>query len=1023
MDNSSNSNQECINTEFSIGQIVVPISDPSTSGAIIQVRPGSPENRYVVFHGGKTITYYASQLREFQVVPTASREIYSLNAFHSYLTALQIRHPGLSNLYSLHAARIDYIPYQFKPVIKFIRSDRPRLLIADEVGVGKTIEAGLILRELQARRDINSVLIICPKPLVTERKWQEEMKRFDEYFEHLDGLRLRHCITETDRDGTWPEKYSKIILPFSLFNERVLNSLQGLDPNPHFDLVIVDEAHRLRNTNTDIHQAVRYFCDNADAVVFLTATPIQLGSTDLYVLFNILRPDLIIDRPSFEHMSAPNPYINRAIEFARRATHGWQNSAIQGFNSAADTAWGKNMLRNNPDFQKLLKHLQEKELSHSERISFIRETEQLHTFSSIVNRTRRRDIGNFTTRTPETVKVEFTSQQRELHDTILNIQAKVLECIHGNQNLKFMMTTIRRQLASCIYGLKPFLEDILTRRIDELQWDESDGLPESFSNENISPVADEIRRIIAIAEKIDPYDPKIKALLTIARDKQNLSNNKILLFSSFRHTLRYILEHLLRDRLRVALIQGDTPDEDRSILRERFSLPKDNPDALDILLSSEVGCEGLDYQFCDCIVNYDLPWNPMRIEQRIGRIDRYGQKSEKVLIYNLITPGTVDAEIYERCLWRIGVFHDAIGGCEEILGRITEEIHNVAENIQLTEDEMTVKLQQIADNEIRLLEEQADLEEKQVELFGLRLPMQQRDEEVENAASYWLSPTALHNLICQYLEKTCGGEQEYILGDKSLKTLRLNQTARNRLLEDYKRLNRKPSPIYREWEKWLKGNDPHIQITFNTSCASENRGTVLITPMHPLALQATYGIAEHHAIYTAMKVEDREVPSGTYPFAVYYWQKKGIREDVVFKAVSSEPALSERFISLLEKAEPLEPTQVILPGQDVFDKLDAFHHGLWSAARSEHQSYNLQLAEFRKESLRSSHRARINILHEQLNRASNDKIRRMKQSEISRAESDFERRISEILRREGQADIVAQAVAFGVVVVEQHHER
>ena len=102
-----------------------------------------------------------------------------VHQFHSYLTALQIRYPGLSTRYRLNAARVDFIPYQFRPVLRFIRSDRPRLLIADGVGVGKTIEAGLILRELQARRDISSILIICPRPLVTERKWQNEMKRFE----------------------------------------------------------------------------------------------------------------------------------------------------------------------------------------------------------------------------------------------------------------------------------------------------------------------------------------------------------------------------------------------------------------------------------------------------------------------------------------------------------------------------------------------------------------------------------------------------------------------------------------------------------------------------------------------------------------------------------------------------------------------------------------------------------------------------------------------------------------------------
>ena len=133
------------------------------------------------------------------------------------------------------------------------------------------------------------------------------------------------------------------------------------------------------------------------------------------------------------------------------------------------------------------------------------------------------------------------------------------------------------------------------------------------------------------------------------------------------------------------MVHGGTPDEDRMALRSRFEQPQEAADTLDVLLFSEIGCEGLDYQFCDCIVNYDLPWNPMRVEQRIGRIDRNGQQSESVAIVNLITPGTVDADIYERCLVRIGVFESALGCSEEILGEISKEIKNIAENYALGE--------------------------------------------------------------------------------------------------------------------------------------------------------------------------------------------------------------------------------------------------------------------------------------------------------------------------------------------------
>ena len=304
--------------EFEPGQIVSLQSNPAIRGAVVSILPGNPENRFKVFLDGNTQTYYASQL-QCESRQDDNSSFLPCEQFHSFLTALQIRHPGLSTLYSLNAARIDFIPYQFRPVLRFIRSDRPRLLIADGVGVGKTIEAGLILRELQARRDIRSILIICPRPLVTEKKWQKEMKRFEEHFTHLDSGTLRYCINEMDMEGVWPAEHQRVIIPYSLFDEVLLygsgsntkgkrkKGLLDLDPPPRFDLVIVDEAHHIRNQNTFSHKAVRFFCDQAEAVVFLTATPIQLGSRDLFVLLNTLRPDLIIDEESFEHMAEPNP--------------------------------------------------------------------------------------------------------------------------------------------------------------------------------------------------------------------------------------------------------------------------------------------------------------------------------------------------------------------------------------------------------------------------------------------------------------------------------------------------------------------------------------------------------------------------------------------------------------------------------------------------------------------------------------------------------------------------------------------
>ena len=698
--------------------------------------PGKPENRIKVFVDGGIQTYYASQL-QIDGQRDDGSQFMSCEQFHSYLTALQIRYPGLSTLYSLNAARIDFIPYQFRPVLRFIRSDRPRMLIADGVGVGKTIEAGLILRELQARRDVRSILIICPRPLITERKWEIEMKRFEERFTHLDGGTLRYCINEMDVDGVWPEQHQRVIIPYSLFDEVLLygsqpgdkrknrRGLLDLDPPPRFDLVIVDEAHHIRNQDTFSHKAVRFFCDHAEAVVFLTATPIQLGSFDLFVLLNTLRPDLIIDQKSFEHMAEPNPYINDAVTIVRAQEPEWTIRATEALNKAASTSWGQAILRNSPEFNLILNRLAEVNVPLEDRIQLITDLEGLHTFSGIINRTRRRDIGEFTIRKPETVIVDFTPAQKELHDELLQIQVEIFSKLHGDVNVNFMMTTIRRQAASCLFGLAPFLENILNRHLNELLWDEAEDIEQMPHFKTNKSIESRIKSVLTKAHALDPHDPKLEALRNIIQDKQLLQNNKVMLFSSFRHTLQYLYKHVKADGFRVGMIHGDTPDEERIEIRNRFELQPDNKEGLDILLFSEIGCEGLDYQFCDCIVNYDLPWNPMRVEQRIGRIDRNGQKSESVAIYNLITPGTVDADIYERCLVRIGVFNKALGSSEEILGEITREIRNIAENFSLTEEERRSKLQQLADNKIRLIQEQEELEQRQLELFGIRLPENQ----------------------------------------------------------------------------------------------------------------------------------------------------------------------------------------------------------------------------------------------------------------------------------------------------------
>jgi len=1014
------------NNGYKPGDMVRLKADPSKTGVITTVLSGDAENRYQVFLDAAVSTYYESQLEP--IIAAKTRTVVTPDKLHAAMTALQLRHPSTRHLYSLFASRISFIPYQFRPVLKMIQADRPRILIADEVGVGKTIEAGLILKELQARRELKNVLVICPKPLVAERKWMNEMKRFDERFEHLDGQSLRYCLDETDLDGIWPQNYSRAILPYSLLDESLYHGKQSgrkkqkglldLDPPPIFDLVIVDEAHAIRNTNTWAHQNVRYFCDNAEAVLLLSATPIQLGNNDLFNLLHLLRPDVITSRGDFDAMAEPNPALNKAIEAARAAKQDWKERVFEHLHEALATAWGAGVLSNEPKTQQIIDLLLNVDDSTETRLSIVRLLETLYTFAPFINRTRRRDIGNFTTRKPETVNVEFTPEQAELHRDLLDLLARILQLRHGDQNLKFLLSTIRRQIASSVFGLAPLLKDILNRHLSKLEID--DIAPyDTMDTDSISQIFSQFRyEVDALIQKtqrvaIGP-DPKLKAFLQVIRDKQTMNNNKLLVFSCFRHTWEYLEQNLKREGVRVGLIHGKIVDEQRRELRNRFSLPKDHAEALDVLLSSEVGCEGLDYQFCDGMINYDLPWNPMRVEQRIGRIDRYGQKSPSVVIYNFITPGTVDAEIYERCLWRIGVFQQSIGGNEEILGELTQEIQNIADDFNLTPEEQAARLQQISDNEVRIMQEQAHLEREQSQLFGLTQPKQDQDM-INQASSFWLSQTMLANLIGRYLQEM-DANIPASLGQKTVSTLQLGQDVRDRLLKQFQRL-KISGEAAQQWQRWLKGNDPYLKITFDQETASENRDVMFIAPPHPLAQQAALAVEPVKPLQCNLVAQADTIQPGQYPYAIYRWQKKGIKEDFAFQPLSILPHLTQAILAILETAQPLNNADAGISALDETE-LERHHYELWLDARAAHIEQVQHHVDSRMNSLKTTHAARIAVLQDQLKANNDAKIQRMKQAQMEAAERDYAQHMERLELAAKQADILAEAVVFGILAIE-----
>jgi len=1005
--------------------LVYLVSDPKINGVVMSLKNLGDITQYNVFVNNEIKQYYTGQIA--LVEKSAGYNWISLTEMRSYLTAYQINNPSSQNLYSLNSARIDFVPYQFRPALKMIHADEPRILIADSVGVGKTIEAGLIIKELEARSDLERVLVICPKPLVAERKWELEMKRFDEEFIPLDGATLRQIISDTDRDGDWPVRFNKAIIPYSILDSKVYNGeigrrnrifgLSELDPEPHFDLVIVDEAHHIRNGSDDKEKAfaykcTKYFCDHADAVVMLTATPLQTSDNDLFTLLNVLRPDIVVDKDTFEMMSRPNANISRAVHLVRAMEEGWNEKASTELLDLQKTQWGDNVIAENPLYNDILRRLESNEIDREERVKLISDIESLHSFGTMLNRTRRRDIQDFCVRRSHTVSTSFTEYQQTLHDELLYFEHEALSTLHNANSVAFMISTIRRQAASCIFGLAPYIRDIISRRLMQLDYD-PDSLINDVDEKSLNTISSLAKKVLMLADKLPEKDPKFEETYVIIRKKQEQSNNKIMIFSTFRHTLSYLKRKLSECGLRVEQIDGSVKDDTRYELKSRFELSRENEYAIDILLFTEVGSEGLDYQFCDMMINYDLPWNPMKIEQKIGRIDRRGQLSDVVNIYNIITEGTVDADIYHRCLMRIGVFERSIGDCEEILGQIASGIDYIVYDTNLTDEERNIKLEQMADNEVRKMQELNRLEEEEKELFGFDLTELTTSHEIKKAESPWISGYFLQKLIENYITAIVGKGQ-YIIGESSLKTIRLSASARQILRDDLKKLTGGRNALRRSWQNYLSGNKPNHSITFDPETASKERDSFFITAMHPLAKQAAKYYSHRESAYLHLQLHTSEIPSGQYVFSVYAWQYTGYNTYTKLITVCENEKIAVELPFLLEDADSSESKP---NGQFNWSSIENHHVSMWLEAREKHKSEIKALEAYKLESITNTFRNRIRSLEQQIKDAYDENIKRMRQSELDTVREKYSRKITEIKEIADKADVLTTLLVNGVITI------
>ncbi|MBQ1059820.1 helicase-related protein [Micromonospora sp. C41] len=573
------------------------------------------------------------------------------------LTWTKLRHPLTDTLYSFASSKTIFRAYQFKPVLKVVSTSSGRLLIADEVGLGKTIEAGLVWNELEQRSRLDRVLIVAPAVLTL--KWKSELRRrFDR---SLDIVQPRDLSDFAERlaGGEDPPLRGIISLESLRAASDLLERLTEL--HPRFDLVIVDEAHYLRNSGSKSHALGRLLADWSDYLIFLSATPLNLGNNDLFNLINLLDEVNFADPATFERQLEPNQVLNAVARSLLDDGRREPRKLLSQLNTLDAMEFGSSVT-DRPDYGFLRQLLDvERPLSHAEIARARRLLADLNMLGRVLTRTRKADIPDRKAiRVPQAINVSWTDQERRYYESVYAwYMARALQM---NTPPGFAMQMPLRQAASCI----PASQELMRERNPNLFSQEIDDADEDVA----ADVADLLQLpTLAIPVRVDTKYDELQARLL---DVREAGLQQVMIFSFFRRTLAYLARRL-SEHFTVRVMHGGVAMADRERIMDEFRRGK-----FEILLLSEVGSEGLDFEFCNVLVNYDLPWNPMRVEQRIGRLDRFGQEHEKIFIFNMNVPGTIETDIFQRLYDRIGVFERSIGELEPILrdelGGITKRL-------------------------------------------------------------------------------------------------------------------------------------------------------------------------------------------------------------------------------------------------------------------------------------------------------------------------------------------------------------
>ncbi len=802
-------------------------------------------------------------------------------------------------IYAMDMIEADFYAYQFKPLVKLVNSATTGMLIADEVGLGKTIEAGLVWTEMRSRHDLQRLLVVCPSML--REKWRRELRRrfgieadivdaeglLDRIDRALDDPQLGGFALIGSIQGLRPSKGWQDEEPGRRASPRLRLAHRLLEHGaalPLFDMTVIDEAHYMRNRETVSATLGWLLCRTSQYQVLLSATPIHLHSEDLFNLVNLADPDNVSRPQEFDDLLIANEPLVRARDLLISG-----KVTAETLREHLERAAGHTMLAGNQQLAALLEEAHtDPDLNDPRVVSDLAyRLEQVNLLGHVVTRTRKREVKEWQVQRhaiPE--EIPLSPVEQEFYDRVTETVRDYARRRTAHEG--FLLVTPQRQMTSsmpaALVAWKTRWSKLSSQMYEDIghgPQDEADG------EEEPGPLVQEL--IAAVGQFGDEAalrrnDSKYIRLRDSLRGFFELNRGeKAVLFSYFIPTLTYLRDRLREDGIHTVMLHGSTDNKDEA-LAEFEAAP-----AGTVLLSSEIGSEGVDLQFCWLVINYDLPWNPMRVEQRIGRLDRLGQRSPKVLIWNLFYKETIDARIYDRLYTRLGLFERTLGGLEPILGELIRELTRDLLSQRLTPEEERERIDQTSRAIERNRQEEERLEEEAAHLVAYGdyiLNQVHAARELHRR----IDGKDLESYVIDFFRERYPGCEFKQLDDPGLFEVTLSSDA-GHALEQFIRERGSPVPT-----RLAAAAARAVRCRLDNKVVSGSKGGgEIINQFHPLVRFVSASLSEDTSsggLAVAIWLDRGDAPGdladGVYVFSVQRWSMKGMQtQDYLYYAAAS----------------------------------------------------------------------------------------------------------------------------------------